>query len=73
MTAHHVDSGRPRRGRGSAGRRAGGRPDCAGPAEPVAAYPLRLLDILRGRTAHVVLADTAAQLSDYLTELSPPT
>lgn len=30
-------------------------PDCTGLAEPVAAYPLRLLDILRGRTAHVVL------------------
>ncbi|MGW6403106.1 FAD-dependent monooxygenase [Streptomyces sp. NPDC055134] len=30
-------------------------PDCTGLTEPVAAYPLRLLDILRGRTAHVVL------------------
>ncbi|MFF1395206.1 FAD-dependent monooxygenase [Streptomyces sp. NPDC058287] len=30
-------------------------PDCTGLAEPVAAYPLRLLDILRGRTAHVAL------------------
>ncbi|MGW6140455.1 FAD-dependent monooxygenase [Streptomyces sp. NPDC055140] len=30
-------------------------PDCTGLAEPLGAYPLRLLDILRGRTAHVVL------------------
>jgi hypothetical protein len=30
-------------------------PDCTGLTEPVAAYPSRLLDILRGRTAHVVL------------------
>ena len=37
-------------------------PDCAGLTAPVAAYPLRLLDILRGRTGHVLLlyaADTA--------------
>lgn len=36
-------------------------PDCAGLTTPVAAYPLRLLDILRGRTGHVLLlyaADT---------------
>ncbi|MEO3972585.1 FAD-dependent monooxygenase [Streptomyces sp. CAU 1734] len=30
-------------------------PDCAGLTGPLAAYPLRLLDILRGRTGHVVL------------------
>ncbi len=30
-------------------------PDCAGLTAPLAAYPLRLLDILRGRTGHVVL------------------
>ena len=30
-------------------------PDCAGLTAPTAAYPLRLLDILRGRTGHVVL------------------
>ncbi|MFJ4693106.1 FAD-dependent monooxygenase [Streptomyces sp. NPDC088766] len=38
-------------------------PDCAGLTTPVAGYPLRLLDILRGRTDHVVLlygADAAA-------------
>ncbi|WSR03654.1 FAD-dependent monooxygenase [Streptomyces sp. NBC_01210] len=37
-------------------------PDCAGLTAPVATYPLRLLDILRGRTGHVLLlyaADTA--------------
>lgn len=36
-------------------------PDCAGLTTPVAAYPLRLLDVLRGRTGHVLLlyaADT---------------
>ncbi|MYQ76229.1 pentachlorophenol monooxygenase [Streptomyces sp. SID4923] len=30
-------------------------PDCAGLTHPVAAYPLRLLDVLRGRTGHVLL------------------
>ncbi|MFD7322050.1 FAD-dependent monooxygenase [Streptomyces sp. NPDC059875] len=30
-------------------------PDCAGLTVPVAAYPLRLLDVLRGRTGHVLL------------------
>lgn len=30
-------------------------PDCAGLTLHVAAYPLRLLDVLRGRTGHVVL------------------
>ncbi|MFF4349545.1 FAD-dependent monooxygenase [Streptomyces sp. NPDC001530] len=30
-------------------------PDCAGLTAPVATYPLRLLDILRGRTGHVLL------------------
>ncbi|MFI8910534.1 FAD-dependent monooxygenase [Streptomyces sp. NPDC053513] len=30
-------------------------PDCAGLTTPVAAYPLRLLDVLRGRPGHVVL------------------
>ncbi|GGP33787.1 FAD-dependent monooxygenase [Streptomyces melanogenes] len=30
-------------------------PDCAGLTTPLAAYPLRLLDILRGRTGHTVL------------------
>ncbi|MFD9306479.1 FAD-dependent monooxygenase [Streptomyces sp. NPDC060048] len=38
-------------------------PDCAGLTRSIAAYPWRLLDVLRGRTAHVVLlyaADSAA-------------
>ncbi|MCP3753730.1 FAD-dependent monooxygenase [Streptomyces sp. TBY4] len=30
-------------------------PDCAGLTLPLAAYPLRLLDVLRGRTGHVLL------------------
>ncbi|MFC8587755.1 FAD-dependent monooxygenase [Streptomyces sp. NPDC057217] len=30
-------------------------PDCAGLTTPVAAFPLRLLDVLRGRAGHVVL------------------
>ncbi|MFE7510907.1 FAD-dependent monooxygenase [Streptomyces sp. NPDC057540] len=30
-------------------------PDCAGLTTPVAAFPLRLLDVLRGRPGHVVL------------------
>ncbi len=30
-------------------------PDCPGLSSPVAAYPLRLLDVLRGRTGHVLL------------------
>ena len=30
-------------------------PDCTGLTTPVAAYPLRLLDVLRGRTGHVLL------------------
>ncbi|MFI8767010.1 FAD-dependent monooxygenase [Streptomyces sp. NPDC053792] len=30
-------------------------PDCAGLRTPVAGYPLRLLDVLRGRAGHVVL------------------
>ncbi|MFI6449364.1 FAD-dependent monooxygenase [Kitasatospora sp. NPDC050543] len=37
-------------------------PDCTGLTTPIATYPLRLLDILRGRPAHVLLlyaADTA--------------
>ncbi|MGW0390975.1 FAD-dependent monooxygenase [Streptomyces sp. NPDC003042] len=37
-------------------------PDCAGLTSPVATYPLRLLDVLRSRTGHVLLlyaADTA--------------
>ncbi|WP_367318922.1 FAD-dependent monooxygenase [Streptomyces sp. HUAS ZL42] len=38
-------------------------PDCAGLTAPVAAYPLRLLDVLRGRTGHVVLL-YAAHLAD---------
>ncbi|MCT4357752.1 FAD-dependent monooxygenase [Streptomyces sp. Je 1-79] len=40
-------------------------PDCSGLTAPVAAYPLRLLDILRGRTGHVLLlyADQAADLA----------
>ncbi|MEU9995866.1 FAD-dependent monooxygenase [Streptomyces sp. NPDC050848] len=39
-------------------------PDCAGLAAPIAAYPLRLLDVLRGRTGHVLLlyADKPADL-----------
>ncbi|MFE0647226.1 FAD-dependent monooxygenase [Streptomyces sp. NPDC059534] len=38
-------------------------PDCAGLTTPIAVYPLRLLDVLRGRPGHVVLlygADAAA-------------
>ncbi|WP_331767606.1 FAD-dependent monooxygenase [Embleya sp. NBC_00896] len=38
-------------------------PDCAGLTTPIATYPLRLLDILRGRPGHVLLlyaAETAA-------------
>ncbi|MFD3943073.1 FAD-dependent monooxygenase [Streptomyces sp. NPDC058579] len=40
-------------------------PDCAGLTTPLAAYPLRLLDVLRGRTGHVLLlyADKAAELA----------
>ncbi|MFF8835567.1 FAD-dependent monooxygenase [Streptomyces sp. NPDC015130] len=30
-------------------------PDCGGLTAPVAAYPLRLLDVLRGRTEHVLI------------------
>ncbi|WP_457034100.1 FAD-dependent monooxygenase [Kitasatospora sp. P5_F3] len=30
-------------------------PDCTGLTAPVAGYPLRLLDLLRGRTGHVVI------------------
>lgn len=30
-------------------------PDCAGLTAPLAAYPLRLLDVLRGRATHVLL------------------
>lgn len=39
-------------------------PDCAGLTAPIAAYPLRLLDVLRGRTGHVLLlyADKPADL-----------
>ncbi|MGW8364924.1 FAD-dependent monooxygenase [Streptomyces wedmorensis] len=39
-------------------------PDCAGLTTPVAVYPLRLLDVLRGRAGHVVLlyGDDAATL-----------
>nr|WP_244315608.1 FAD-dependent monooxygenase [Streptomyces albidochromogenes] len=41
-------------------------PDCAGLTGSVAAYPMRLLDILRGRTGHVLLlyASDAADLAD---------
>ncbi|WP_229839847.1 FAD-dependent monooxygenase [Streptomyces brasiliensis] len=41
-------------------------PDCAGLTVPVATYPLRLLDVLRGRTGHVLLL-YATDLAD-LTE-----
>ncbi|MFI9103098.1 FAD-dependent monooxygenase [Streptomyces fildesensis] len=34
-------------------------PDCAGLTVPIAVYPLRLLDILRGRTGHVLVLYTA--------------
>ncbi|MGW7365465.1 FAD-dependent monooxygenase, partial [Streptomyces sp. NPDC054841] len=40
-------------------------PDCAGLTAPVATYPLRLLDILRGRTGHVVLL-YAAGIADLV-------
>ncbi|MFE7806271.1 FAD-dependent monooxygenase [Streptomyces sp. NPDC057430] len=40
-------------------------PDCGGLTLPLATYPLRLLDVLRGRTGHVLLlyADQAADLA----------
>ncbi|MFF6837051.1 FAD-dependent monooxygenase [Streptomyces sp. NPDC012438] len=40
-------------------------PDCGGLTTPVAAFPLRLLDVLRGRAGHVVLlyGSDAAELS----------
>ncbi|WP_329117505.1 FAD-dependent monooxygenase [Streptomyces sp. NBC_01353] len=40
-------------------------PDCGGLTVPIAAYPLRLLDVLRGRTGHVLLlyASDAADLA----------
>ena len=38
-------------------------PDCAGLATPVATYPLRLLDVLRDRTRHVLIL-YAADASD---------
>ncbi|MGW6564417.1 FAD-dependent monooxygenase [Streptomyces sp. NPDC054975] len=40
-------------------------PDCAGLTVPLATYPLRLLDVLRGRTGHVLLlyADQATDLA----------
>ncbi|MEU9700071.1 FAD-dependent monooxygenase [Streptomyces sp. NPDC047981] len=40
-------------------------PDCAGLTTALATYPLRLLDVLRGRTGHVLLlyADKAAELA----------
>ncbi|WP_432089607.1 FAD-dependent monooxygenase [Streptomyces sp. bgisy095] len=40
-------------------------PDCAGLTTPVAAFPLRLLDVLRGRAGHVVLlyGSDAAELA----------
>jgi 2-polyprenyl-6-methoxyphenol hydroxylase-like FAD-dependent oxidoreductase len=38
-------------------------PDCSGLTAPIATYPLRLLDILRGRTGHVLLL-YAAQTAD---------
>ncbi|MEU6661963.1 hypothetical protein [Streptomyces sp. NPDC046821] len=44
-------------------------PDCTGLTGPVPAYPMRLLDILRGRTAHVFLA----YASDVATVAMPPT
>ncbi|MCM2423937.1 FAD-dependent monooxygenase [Streptomyces sp. RKAG293] len=41
-------------------------PDCAGLTTPIAAYSLRLFDMLRGRTGHVLLLYTAeaADLAD---------
>ncbi|MFE4635532.1 FAD-dependent monooxygenase [Streptomyces sp. NPDC056773] len=41
-------------------------PDCTGLTLPLAAYPLRLLDVLRGRTGHVLLlyGDEAAALAE---------
>ncbi|MFJ3585896.1 FAD-dependent monooxygenase [Streptomyces sp. NPDC090127] len=40
-------------------------PDCTGLTLPLATYPLRLLDVLRGRTGHVLVlyADQAADLA----------
>ncbi|MDV5143468.1 FAD-dependent monooxygenase [Streptomyces sp. SBC-4] len=40
-------------------------PDCGGLTAPIAVYPMRLLDVLRGRTEHVVLfyAADPAQLA----------
>ncbi|MFD0065289.1 FAD-dependent monooxygenase [Streptomyces sp. NPDC056690] len=53
-------------------------PDCTGLVGPVAAYPLRLLDILRGRTAHVVLlygadADGLAEAAGTIQAAGEPT
>ncbi|MFD8689099.1 FAD-dependent monooxygenase [Streptomyces sp. NPDC059651] len=45
-------------------------PDCAGLTAQVAAYPLRLLDVLRGRTGHVLVL-YAAEAAD-LTEAAGP-
>ncbi|MGY5049646.1 FAD-dependent monooxygenase [Streptomyces sp. 900105755] len=46
-------------------------PDCAGLTTPVAAYPLRLLDILRGRPDHVVLL-YAADPTDVIKAVLAP-
>ncbi|MDV9191269.1 FAD-dependent monooxygenase [Streptomyces sp. SR27] len=47
-------------------------PDCGGLTTPVAAYPLRLLDVLRGRPGHVVLlyGEDAAGLAGAVAEVS---
>ncbi|MEU9951405.1 pentachlorophenol monooxygenase, partial [Streptomyces sp. NPDC047939] len=41
-------------------------PDCGGLTTSVATYPLRLLDVLRGRTGHVLIlyADSSAALAE---------
>ncbi|MEU6199665.1 FAD-dependent monooxygenase [Streptomyces sp. NPDC047061] len=46
-------------------------PDCAGLTTPLAAYPLRLLDILRGRPDHVVLL-YAADPTDVIKAVLAP-
>ncbi|MGW4646544.1 FAD-dependent monooxygenase [Kitasatospora sp. NPDC004289] len=54
---------------GSGGPRPGDRaPDCSGLTTPLAAYPLRLLDVLRGRPGHVLLryAPAAPEPADGL-------
>ncbi len=49
-------------------------PDCTGLTAPIATYPLRLLDLLRGRTGHVLLlyATDPAALAEAGETPGPP-